>query len=300
MTHPYGTERYAKSLPHVGEPFAVPEWDSHVLIRPAAGGHQDAIGPYPVTAIMPDADVEAGLARLAAAGLVSIVLVIDDALRPPVDALGAFDFAKPFKTHHLHDRTEPFTYGKHHRYEIKRARGHVQAREIALADHFDDWQRLYGELQKRHDLSGVHAFPETHFRLLSDLAGNRMFGAFADDELVSAHLFVTHGDHAISHLAASNARGYKLGAAYAVNDAALEGLDGCRTINFGGGAGSGDDPSGGLARFKAGFSNCTVSSLLCGKVLDRPVYESLSADAATTDFFPAYRSLKKREHSDAD
>lgn len=292
MSHPYGTARYAKSLPHVGAPLAVPEWDSHVLIRPVAGGYQDAVGPYPVTAIMPDADVEAGLARLATAGLVSIVLVVDDALRPSMDALAAFDFATPFKTHHLHDRVLPFAYGKHHRYEIKRARGQVQAREIALADHFDDWQRLYGELRERHDLSGVHAFPETHFRRLSDLAGIRMFGAFAEDGLVSAHLFVTHGDHAVSHLAASNVRGYKLGAAYAVNDAALEGLGGCRTINFGGGAGSDDDSSGGLARFKAGFSNRTASSLLCGKVLNRPAYEKLSAGAVTGGFFPAYRGLK--------
>lgn len=300
MTHPYGTDRYAKSLPHVGEPFAVPEWDSHVLIRPVNGKHRDAVGPYPVTAILPDADLEAGLARLAADGLISIVLVVDDALRPSVDALGAFDFATPFKTHYLHDRALPFAYGKHHRYDLKRARSQVQAREIAPADHFDDWQRLYGELRERHDLSGVHAFPETHFRLLSELTGIRMFGAFAEDELVSAHLFVTHDGHAISHLAASNARGYKLGAAYAVNDAALESLDGCRTINFGGGAGSGDDSSSGLARFKAGFSNRTASSLLCGKVLDRAAYEILSAGTVMGDFFPAYRSLKKREHSDAD
>jgi hypothetical protein len=301
MTHPYGTDGYAKSLPHVGGAFAVPEWGSHILIRPVPGGFRDAVGPYPVTALAPDADIEAGLARLAAAGFVSIVLVLDDGLRPPVEALAAFDFARPFKTHYLHDRTlAPFAYGKHHRYEIKRARGQVRAREIALADHLDAWQRLYGELQERHDLAGVHAFPEAHFRLLSGLAGIRMFGAFADDELVSAHLFVTHGHHAISHLAASNARGYKLGAAYAVNDAALDGLDACTVINFGGGAGSGDDPSGGLARFKAGFSNRTAPSLLCGKVLDRLVYGNLSGGAATGDFFPAYRGLKKREHSDAD
>ncbi|MFM8769297.1 MAG: hypothetical protein ACKOD9_16600, partial [Rubrivivax sp.] len=97
------------------------------------GKHRDAVGPYPVTAILPDADLEAGLARLAADGLISIVLVVDDALRPSVDALGAFDFATPFKTHYLHDRALPFAYGKHHRYDLKRARSQVQAREIAPA-----------------------------------------------------------------------------------------------------------------------------------------------------------------------
>ncbi|WP_170849776.1 GNAT family N-acetyltransferase [Tardiphaga sp. OK245] len=254
-----------------------------------------------MTSIAPHANVEAGLARLAGGGLVSVVLVVEDALRPPTHALRAFDFARPFKTHHLHDRTlGPFAYGKHHRYEIKRARGQVDAKEIALADHLGDWQRLYGKLHERHELTGVHAFPDAHFRLLSDLSGVRMFGAFAEGELVSAHLFVTHGNHAISHLAASTARGYKLGAAYAVNDAALGDLDDCDVINFGGGAGSGDDTSGGLARFKAGFSNRTAQSLLCGKVLDRAAYDKLSADAAASDFFPAYRSPKMPEHSGAE
>ena len=293
MTHPYGTDQYANSLPHVGKPFAVPEWDSHVLIRHVAGGRQDAVGPYPVTSIAPKADIEAGLARLAAANLVSVVLVVDDTQRPSESGLSAFDFAKPFKTHYIHDRSlKPFSFGKHHRYKIKRARGQVETREIALFDYLDDWQRLYKELQERHDLSGVHAFPETHFRLLAHLPGLRTFAAFVDDELVSAHLFVAHGSHAISHLVASNALGYKLGAAYAVNDAALDGLQGCSVINFGGGAGSEDDPAGGLARFKSGFSNRTAQSLLCGKVLDRPIYEELSAGATSSDFFPIYRSLR--------
>ena len=296
MTHPYGMERYAESLSHVGEPFAVRDWDSHLLIRGVEGGRRDATGPYPLTVIAPDADIKAGLARLKAEGMVSIVLVLDDIQRPPLDALKAFDFVRPFKTHHLHDRTlVTFAYGRHHRYNVKRAHGQVRAVEISLADHLDDWQRLYQELVGRHRLSGVHAFPTVHFKILSQLPGVRTFGAFADGVLVSAHLFVTHGDYAISHLVASTAQGYELGAAYAVNDAALEGLGTCQVINFGGGAGSGDDPSGGLARFKAGFSNRIAQSYLCGKVLDHVAYDKLSAGLDKSDFFPAYRSIRRRE-----
>jgi hypothetical protein len=302
MTHPYASRAYAESLAHVGAALAVPAWDGQVLVRPTPDGSGcDAMGPYPLTAIPRDADLAGGLETLGAAGLVSVVLVADDRLRPSLESLGrAFDVARPFKSHFLHDRSlGPVAYAKHHRYELKRALARVEAREIVLADHLPAWTALYGELAGRHGLAGLHAFPAAHHEALARLPGLRAFGAFTDSGLVSAHLFVTHDGYAVSHLAASAPEGYATGAAYAVNDLAIAALTDCETINFGGGAGFGDDPNDGLVRFKRGFSNRTAPAFLCGKVLDPAAYEMLSRGFARTGFFPAYRGALAQEPADA-
>ena len=301
MIHPYASEDYARGLAHAGTPLQTPEWCCHVLARPIPGRPlQDATGAYPLAVLAPDADLAGGLARLEAAGLVSVVLVVDDRLRPDLEALErAFGVVRRFKSHFVHDRAlGPPAYDKHHRYEIRRAMSRVDIREIVLADHLPAWEALYGELAARHGLSGLHAFPSAHHEMLARLPGLRTFGAFMDDALVSAHLFVTHDGYAVSHLAASSPEGYRNGAAYAVNALAVEALTDCDTINFGGGAGAGDDPADGLIRFKKGFANRIAASWLCGAVLDAEAYQALSANVGDNGFFPAYRGTRTVERSD--
>jgi len=302
MTHPYAMEDYAKSLPHIGEPLGVPEWGAWVQVRPTPlGERRDAAGPYPLTVVQRGADLQAGLGRLSAAGLVSVILVLDDRLRPDMGSMeAAFDIARRFKSHFLYDRNlGPLSLGKHHRYELRRALARVEAREIVLSDHLPAWQALYGQLAARHGFAGLHAFPAAHHLTLARLPGLRAFGAFIAGRLVSAHLFVTHDGYAISHLAASAVEGYETGAAYAVNDLAIAALDDCDVINFGGGAGMGEDPADGLVRFKKGFSNRTAPSWLCGKVLDRAGYDALAAGYGDNEFFPAYRGARAQEPADA-
>jgi hypothetical protein len=302
MTHPYGSGDYAASLAHLGAPFAVPEWGGHVLTRPTPhGARRDAMGPYPLTSLEPDADIAAGLERLRAAGLVSVVLVLDARLRPSLEALdSAFDFARPYKSHHLYDRgLGPLAYDKHHRYELKRALAQVRVAEVALADYRQAWGELYGELAARRGLGDLHTFPPAYHDALARLSGLCMFGAFVGQQLVSAHLFVTQDGYAISHLAASSAEGYAARAAYAVNDIAVAELSDCGLINFGGGAGLVDDPTDGLVRFKRGFCNAVAPSYLCGAVLDPDAYGALSAGHYESGFFPAYRGRRARELSDA-
>ncbi|MBO9560439.1 MAG: hypothetical protein J7515_17865, partial [Caulobacter sp.] len=146
MTHPYARKDYAATLGHIGRPVAVPEWDAWVLARPTpCGTREDAVGPYPLTVLADKADLADGLARLKAEGLVSVVLVVEDRLGPSSAALEtAFDLVRPFKSHQILDRdVGPLAYGKHHRYEIKRAHGRVEATEIALGDHLPAWRALY-------------------------------------------------------------------------------------------------------------------------------------------------------------
>lgn len=301
MNHPFATAVYADSLAHVGRPLAVPEWDGHVLIRPTPCGTRcDALGPYPLTPLARDTDLVAGFDRLKAAGLVSVVLVLDDRLRPSTeDLVGAFDLARPFKTHHIYDRTlGPPAHDKHHRYEIRRAAARVEAHEIALAAYLPEWEALYAGLVARHGLSGLHAFPSAHHAALAALPGVRTFAAFLEGAMVSAHVFVIHEDYAVSHLAASSPDGYRNGAAYAVNALAVEALTDCEAINFGGGAGAADDGTDGLVRFKKGFSNRIASSWICGAVLDQQAYRALSTGADDQGFFPAYREGRKVERSE--
>lgn len=301
MTHPYAGEAYARSLAHIGVPLAVPEWGGHVLVRRTpCGSREDAMGPYPLAVLEGDADVGAGLARLKAAGLVSVVLVLDDRQRPALSAMESAGAAvRRFKSHFVHDRSlGPVTYGKHHRYELRRVLARTVVSEISLADHLPDWEALYGELTTRHGLGGLHDFPQAHHETLAGLPGLRTFGAFVEGRLVSAHLFVTHDGHAMSHLAASAPEGYQTGAAYAVNDLALTELADCAVVNFGGGAGTGDDPADGLVRFKKGFSNCLEPSYLFSAILDPEAYAALSAGRAGTAFFPAYRGPRQQERAD--
>lgn len=295
MTHPYATASYAAGLDHVGQAFEIPEWGTYVLLRETPfGGHRDVVGVYPIMVLSREANLAGGLQRLKAKGIVSIVLVLDDLLRPPLRDLEAiFDFVRPFKSHYLHDwKVGDPVYNKHHRYEIRRAGKLTEAREFCLGDHLAEWQQLYGQLVQRHGLRGTHAFPAAHHEMLGRLEGVRSFGAFIEGKLVAAHIFVTHEGHAMSHLAAATLEGYRTGAAYAVNALALEHLDGCGVVNLGGAAGVIDDPSDGLARFKKGFSNSVASSYLCGAVLDRPLYQKLSAEYSQDSFFPAYRGSR--------
>jgi hypothetical protein len=294
MTHPYATTAYAGSLGHVGRPMSVPAWGGQVLVRSVAGeSAEDAIGPYPLMLIDPAAALAEGMEQLHSAGMVSVVGVLDDQLRPPLERLAeTFDFVRPFKTHYLYDRSlGPLAYGKHHRYEVRRAHARVDVRPISLGEHAQAWRGLYTQLEARHGVGGVHAFPAEHHETLNVLPGLRAFAAFVDERMVSAHLFVAHDGYAVSHLAASAPEGYETGAAYAVNDLAIADLVDCEVINFGGGAGFADNPADGLVRFKAGFSNRTAPSYLCGKVLDPKTYASLS-DGYGDRFFPAYRGAR--------
>jgi len=286
---------FGESLRHIGEPFYVPEWGTSVLRRNCGKGYHDAVGTYPITVFKSDCDLASGFDRLARLGLVSVVLVVENALRPELaDLEEAFDFVRSFKMHHLHDRTiSPIRYSRNHRDKVRRAVRAAHVQQFDLADRLDEWNSLYESLVERLNLANtMHAFPRSHHEALAMLPGTVAIGAFADGRLVSAHVWVCHGDHAMSHLVASNEAGYARRASYAVNAASIELLDKYRTLNFGGSAGAGSDGASGLARFKRGFANTTVPSYLCGKVLDMGAYSELSRQAdvaADSTYFPAYR-----------
>lgn len=287
--HPYATLAYAKTQAHVGRPIYVSAWHTYVIARDWKGQSTDAVGPYPITCMAVESDIGAGLESLREAGLVSVILVVDGLLGPPIIELQrAFTFVRPFKTHYLVDLYQP---SKHHRYEIRRAaRLGVEVRVMPMLDILEAWTALYDQLISRHRIAGGQRFTRESFEILANCESLTTVAGFVGQELVSCHLWIQYKGFVWSHLAASSARGYTSRAAYAVYDQSIRNFPG-RLIDLGGAAGLNDTDDDGLARFKAGFANRQQSVYLCGAVLDAERYQALCAEAEppTSNHFPAYR-----------
>ena len=154
----------------------------------------------------------------------------------------------------------------------------------------DDWVRLYGTLGRRKGLHGIRAFSSESFREQLSLPGTMLFTATANGKTVGAHWFYLDGEVAYSHLAAFDDVGYRVGASYALQWAAIEHLGGIAAwLDLGGAPGVGDNANDGVARFKRGWATHTTEAHLCGRILDRDAYTALAAGSEGADYFPAYR-----------
>ncbi len=296
--HPYATQAYVESLSHLGLAIPIPQWGTWGISRLIEGGLSDICGPYPLAVLSPDADLPSGFDSLRQSGAVSVTLLLDDHHRPSMEKMFTyFDLVRPFKTHFMVDRLAGVVRpSSHHRYEINRALQEVVVREIALSTHIPQWEGLYRNLVMRHGLIGIHDFPPAHFEALAAMPGVVCMGAFRGDELVAAHIWVVHDDCVHSHLAASSELGYALRAAYAVYDYSIHFFAGVRMMNLGGGAGSADDPTDGLARFKRGFANSKAQGYICGKILKPEAYNRLAQGIQSgSAYFPLYRSPLRKQ-----
>jgi hypothetical protein len=294
VNHPYASEEYANSFVDGAQPVRLDGPGLWVLQREILDtGERDATGCYPVAPIDRTADWAAGFQQLRELGLASLVLVTDVMTQPTETALREiFDPVVPFKTHYLVDLDGGYPGAtKHHRYEMRRAGRSCETRLIDLAEHLDAWWALYQELVRRHRITGLLAFSRSYFEALARLQGLVTVGAFAEEGLVSAHLWVRHEALVYSHMAASSEAGYAIGAAYAVHGHALRlfGESGATTADLGGTRRS-KDADDGLAAFKRGFANRSVRNWLCGRILDAKRYQALCDRLGrASDFFPAYR-----------
>jgi len=292
VTHPYNHANYARTLAPKDDVVLSQTLGVPLRLRTIAGtGLIDASGLYPLSPNLCQPTRDDLLAELRGLGAVSLVLVSD----PLATTLPeCFDLARPYKAHHVIDPALGAPgFSKHHRAEVRRAQRHCTARQILLGEHLQDFIRLYNVLIERHGLDGVHRFGPEHFAHLAAHPDDfPTFGAFVEGRLVSAHIWAQAGNCAYSHLAASDPKGYEIGASYAVYDCAIRHLSGC-TLTLGG---IPDGPGGdGLTRFKRGFANSARHPHLCGVIADQPAYDRLSAPALHVDaesvLFPLYRSL---------
>jgi hypothetical protein len=158
--------------------------------------------------------------------------------------------------------------------------------------HLDAWMGLFGELQRRHSITGLKAFSRQSFARQFTTPGLVAFEAWADGELVGLDLWFVEGEVAHGHLVAFSERGYQLRASYATKWHVLEHFHGrVGWIGLGAGAGMSSDGTDGLSAFKRGWSTGTRPAYLCGSVLQPDVYSELTGGRGPLDdgYFPAYR-----------
>ena len=248
------------------------------------------MGIYPLTSLAGATDLAGGLERLSDLGLISVALVPDPIAGPSAESLSAvFDRVRPFKQHLTIDpAVGPYAPSRHHAERIRRGHRRCRVERGALRPWLADWSRLYAGLVAHRGVTGMADFPEPYFEALADEPALVAFAAMVEDRIVGMTLWFAHAGVVYNHLTAVDAAGYSAGASYALYDRAIAHFEGAGIVNLGGGAGSGSG-DGGLFDFKSGFANSEVTAVVCGAVLDRSRYETLSA-GISSDFFPAYRA----------
>jgi len=293
----YAEPAYAQSLAEFGRPLELPASGGWLLTRQIPGtSDQDAMGSYPLFACKDWRGFASDLGSLGER-LVAVSLVADP-FGDYDEALltRTFDFAKPFKQHFIADLTVPASefVTKHHQYYARKA---TEALDLEACPepsaYLDDWAALYGELVRRHDLSGIKAFSREAFEKQLALPGMVMLRASCGEQTLAAHLWLVSGETAYSHLAASSALGYEKMAAYALYLFALNYFkDKARWLHLGAGAGTTSDATDGLTQFKRGWSTGARPAYFCGRILNKVRYEQLGTATNTeeTAYFPAYRA----------
>lgn len=295
MDSGYLHANYARSFAALGASQYLSNAQGWLLLRDVPGApYQDAMGCYPLFSCHNWRALKADLDELSP-NLVSVTLV--------TDPLGTFDLAdlqpafphllQPYKEHFIVDLKRPLNSNAHHRRNVRQALAQVVVEPCDPATAFEDWVSLYANLIQRHHITGLAAFSRASFAEQWQVPGLTILRATHQNETVGMTLWFSEGERVYYHLAAYSARGYELKASYALFQAALEHFAqaGARWIVLGAGAGTHNDGSDGLTRFKRGWANETRTVYLCGRILNQAAYAELVGAAVTTgqNFFPAYR-----------
>jgi hypothetical protein len=295
----YAHPEYAQSLAEWGTPRALPRAGGWLLERAVPGSaHRDAMGCYPLFACRAwerlAEDVDA-LGR----DCVSLTVVADPfGAHDPALLRRCFpDLATPWKEHHVVDLRRPVeaNVSRHHRRHARKALARLDVDVVADPPAFlDDWMRLHAHLVARHAIRGLRAFSRAAFARQLALPDVVVLRARHGGEAVGAQLWVVAEEVAYGHVLAFSDAGYRLGAPYALNLAAIEHFaPRVRFCDLGAAAGAPGDASDGLLRFKRGWAAETRTAWLCGRVFDRARYAELgrrTGASAATAYFPAYRA----------
>lgn len=292
----YAHARYAVSLKEFGEPRELRHCGGWILERAIPGTpYRDGMGCYPLFVCQDWSRLHEDMKEIASE-LVSLVLVVDPFATVNEEYLTKhFQIAKPFKRHFVADLTknpESYVKARHRSY----ARSSLRDMQVEFCDeplHYaEEWIKLYRNLIKRHNISGIRAFSEQSFLTQLETPGLIMVVGKHRGEVIAAHLIIICDDVAYYHLAAFSDEGYELRASYGLYWMTLTYLTerGIRYFDIGAAAGIEENEQDGLARFKRGWSNDSRIAYLCGSVLDDTKYSALvAACSSRTDYFPAYR-----------
>lgn len=291
MTHPYNTPEFAACFDGLADLENIGDGLGYMRLREIEGTpYKDAITAAPRHSFS-DAST---LAQTLRAQKIISATIIPDPLQDAQNLEENFDTVRPFKTHYVYDPSLPLEFHGFHKTNIALAGKKGTVRRIEFHDHLGLWMQLWETLLERHHIEGLGRFSHSYFERLALVPGLIAYGAFDESgALVAISLWFEHGDYVVSHLNACAPEGYKIQANYGIYKFMLDDLKDKRLIDLGGNVGACDDPEDGLSKFKAGFSNTTRQSYICGLICNRAVYDELSNGRGDETFFPAYRAPKE-------
>lgn len=290
---------YCESLSEFGTPRLLPECGGWILERQIPNSqYTDAMGCYPLFACQDWSHLQHDLESIER-GLVSVTMVVDPLADCDQELLRRCfpDVFTPFKQHFVVDLTrKPETFvHPHHRRNARKAQREMSVERCERPiDFLQEWVDLYAVLIARHNITGIPAFSPEAFAKQLTVPGIEMFRATHEGASLGMLLWYEQGNRAYYHLGAYSAKGYELGASFALFDSTINYFAGSGTewLNLGSSAGTTATSTDGLGRFKQGWSTGVRTAYLCGRILDRPKYAELVAASghSSAKYFPAYRA----------
>ena len=291
---------YAQSLSEFGEPIELSASKGWILKRaiPKTVAF-DGMGCYPIFMCEKWSSLEKDLDFIGSQ-LVSVALVTDPFGQYTQQELQRYfrDVARPYKEHFVVDlqrRPEEFV-SRHHQRNSKKAlevvRTEICEEPIQI---LDEWNTLYRNLIKRHNIKGLARFSRASFARQLSVPGLTTFRAVHENQTVGILLFYFTKDTGYYHLGAYSTKGYELDASFALFWTLLQysANIGLRWLSLVAGAGAEGDNSDVLSRFKRGWSTETRTAYFCGRIFDPISYRkivSMQQNLIKTTYFPAYRA----------
>jgi len=293
----YASREYALALAEFGAVEALRSCGGALLVRsiPGAAAY-DGMGCYPLFSCQ-DWSALADDLELLADRLVCVSLVTDPLADVTLAQLSTTfpDVCYGYKEHFVTDLLQPLEtrVASHHRRNIRKALAGMEIIQLPPSRALlTEWQTLYDNLIRRHEIAGIARFSPLSFERQMSVPGFNAFAALDGEEMLGMTLWYVRGEAAYYHLGAYSERGYQRAASFAIFSAALSYFQsaGVRWAALGAGAGAKAAESG-LTRFKQGWATGTRTAYFCGRILQPAVYKKLAGDAAVSgvDYFPAYR-----------
>ena len=258
----YLHRKYAESLSEFGQPVYLPNCEGWILKRRIPGTeYYDAMGCYPLFMCKDWSKLHLDLESIKEE-IICISIVTGPFVEPnKLDLKSCFaDVLIPFKKHYTTLLSQPIEgyASKHHLRYSSRSLRHIKVKQSLGTDRaLADWNDIYSNLIKRHNLSGIHAFSTDSFKKQFKVPGLIIFTALCDNKTVGMILWYVQNKIGYYHLGAYTDLGYELRASFGLFRHSIEYFQemGLTSLNLGSGAGIKASEADGLSRFKKGWSN---------------------------------------------
>ena len=295
----YQSKEYAKSFQEVGTPCQLSKSLGWLIIRKIPDCQFfDAMGCYPFMICSDWVHLESDLSEIKDE-IITLTVITDPAGNYTKKLLEHIfpELCTPFKEHFVVELQTNWkqSISSNHKRNAQKA---VKNIEIEYVDnphaYIHTWCRLYGNLIKRHKITGITKFSPEAFDQQLRAPGIGAHRAIYNGQTVGMVLWYIHDQHVYYHLGAYDELGYENKVSFAIFIKAFEQFadQGKKQIYLGAGAGLNPQADDGLTRFKRGWANNTRTVYLCGRILNKKKYDLLVKEFGPQqmNYFPAYRS----------